>query len=97
MKKAVKIICIFICVIMCLGLVLSPVAVMGGHNHDCAGEDCHICQSIITLKQLIGGGIIAFCLAAVFSFIYNKNVMTAFKGIAFCNMTPIGRKVKLTI
>lgn len=97
MKKLIKPICVVLCFILCLGLVLSPLSFAEEHNHECTGEDCYICQILSVLKLLTGESFLALYVMAVMGFLQKNNLFAGAWRKNFCFITPISRKVKLTI
>lgn len=97
MKKHIKLFLRILCALLCLIVLLSTGSIIHSYNHNCIGEDCHICQAIAFCKDGLNL-MTLFCFGNVLAvrFIQLLIIMKSLFGIANNKSNLVACKVKLT-
>lgn len=84
------------CILLCASILLTFTSITINEDHDCIGEECHVCVEIQHAKSLLRDLTCAVALLATAIFLQTGIacvVETASR--RFCFDTPITLKVKL--
>ena len=93
-------IAVIICAVMLLSIFVSSAYIVheAVHHHDCAGEDCPICQFIAQIEQLRQGFGMALLALLLLCFALASGREWRMRAIAEAvpaNRTLVGRKTRL--
>lgn len=85
-------------VMLCLFMFISAVFVISESDHDCIGEECHICVEIEACVSAVKSlGMVLVCAAAVLTVRFISAGAVSLPADNRDIDTPISLKVKLTI
>lgn len=97
MSSIKKIVAAFVCLCLITAMVLSFAFIADTTDHDCSGEDCEICRTIVSCVQTIRliGAAYVIC-AAVVGFVFLLKSVKSASDTWFSAANPVLLGVKLT-
>ncbi|MDD6145858.1 MAG: hypothetical protein PUB43_02290 [Oscillospiraceae bacterium] len=96
MKKHMKFLCLLLCAVLCLSLVFSSMYIAHTSSHECLGLDCHICQSVSLLREILSAGIVGIGTALFLALWISREVVLFRNRRGVSGFSPVAQKVKIT-